>query len=102
MIDAPIPDCFDKEKMSKLSRIENPQKVIESTEFYTASLDERLEAAAQCVDAGYRVAFHFDPIIYSKTWEKDYEELVNIIPNSRIIDEKPLTHKNNCIIIWGD
>lgn len=30
------------------------------------------------------------------------EELTNLIPNSRIIDEKPLTHKNNCIIIWGD
>jgi putative sugar O-methyltransferase len=30
------------------------------------------------------------------------EELLNIIPNSRIIDEKPLTHEKNCIIIWGE
>jgi putative sugar O-methyltransferase len=30
------------------------------------------------------------------------EELLNIIPNSHIIDEKPLTHEKNCIIIWGE
>lgn len=30
------------------------------------------------------------------------EELIKLIPNSHIIDEKPITHKNNCIIIWGD
>lgn len=30
------------------------------------------------------------------------EELIDIIPNSRIIEEKPLTHSKNCIIIWGD
>lgn len=29
------------------------------------------------------------------------EELVSIIPNSRIIAEKPLTHPRNCIIVWG-
>ncbi len=29
------------------------------------------------------------------------EELLNIIPGSEIIEEKPLTHKKNCIIIWG-
>ena len=34
-----------------------------------------------------------------KSYKK--EELLKIIPNSRIIDEKPLTHERNCIIIWG-
>jgi len=29
-------------------------------------------------------------------------ELITIIPKSRIIDEKPLTFEGNCIIIWGD
>ena len=28
------------------------------------------------------------------------QELLNIIPNSYIIPEEPLTHKNNCIIVW--
>jgi len=30
------------------------------------------------------------------------EELLQIIPDSRIIEEKPLTHEKNCIIVWGD
>jgi phospholipid N-methyltransferase len=28
-------------------------------------------------------------------------ELIKMIPNSSIIEEKPLTHEKNCIIAWG-
>ncbi len=34
-----------------------------------------------------------------KSYKK--EELIKIIPDSKIIDEIPLTHPNNCIIVWG-
>jgi len=34
------------------------------------------------------------------SYEKD--ELVKIIPHSKIIEENPLTHPKNCIIIWGN
>jgi len=34
-----------------------------------------------------------------KSYKK--EELLKVIPDSRIIDEVPLTHPNNCIILWG-
>jgi spore photoproduct lyase len=54
----------------------NPQRVIESDEDGTASLNERLAAARRCQDAGYRVAFHFDPIIDYSGWEKDYAQLI--------------------------
>ena len=37
---------------------------------------------------------------YFKSYKK--EELLKIIPHSRIIEEIPLTHEKNCIIIWGD
>lgn len=37
---------------------------------------------------------------YFESYKK--EELIDVIPNSRIIEEKPLTHKNNCIIVWGE
>lgn len=57
----------------------NPQNIIDNVEHYTASLEERLTAAEKCVQAGYRVAFHFDPIIYHKGWEKGYSNLVNQI-----------------------
>jgi putative sugar O-methyltransferase len=35
---------------------------------------------------------------YFKTYKKN--ELISIIPNSYIIEEMPLTHPKNCIIIW--
>lgn len=37
---------------------------------------------------------------YFNSYKK--EQLINIIPNSHIIEEKPLTHKGNCIILWGE
>jgi spore photoproduct lyase len=41
----------------------NPNIVAESEEPDAAPLSERMEAAALAVEAGYRVAFHFDPVI---------------------------------------
>jgi putative sugar O-methyltransferase len=35
---------------------------------------------------------------YYRSFKKD--ELLNLIPNSILLEEKPLTHKNNCIIFW--
>jgi spore photoproduct lyase len=61
----------------------NPPKIIAGNEFYTASLSRRLRAARRCGDAGYRLAFHFDPIIYYPGWERDYaavlEELFSAV-----------------------
>ena len=54
----------------------NPQPVIDADEHGTASLQQRLEAARLCQDAGYRLGFHFDPMIEYPDWEKDYEEMV--------------------------
>jgi len=28
-------------------------------------------------------------------------EISKIIPNSEIIPEKPLTYKDNCVLVWG-
>lgn len=57
----------------------NPQPIVETVEHFTASLPRRLTAAQTCVDCGYRVAFHFDPILYYRGWEADYEALVNAV-----------------------
>lgn len=54
----------------------NPPHLIDSEEFYTATLAERLEAAKKIMAHGYKVAFHFDPIIHYKDWEKDYFQVV--------------------------
>jgi spore photoproduct lyase len=62
----------------------NPQKIIDSNEFYATSLAERIEAARRIVEAGYRVAFHFDPVFYYDGWEDDYREVIEKI--SGVID----------------
>ncbi len=55
----------------------NPPKIIKDNEFYTAGLEERISSAVACAKAGFKVGFHFDPIIYYQGWEKDYRNLVN-------------------------
>lgn len=54
----------------------NPQEIIEREEKHTASLEQRLEAARLCQDKGYRIGFHFDPIILFPGWERAYQEVV--------------------------
>jgi len=57
----------------------NPERLVRENEFYSVSLEERLNAASECVRAGYKVGFHFDPIIYGKNWETGYKGLVNSV-----------------------
>jgi len=54
----------------------NSKRVIAEEEFRVASLDDRLGAAAQCETAGYRLAFHFDPIFHYDGWRDDYRRAV--------------------------
>jgi spore photoproduct lyase len=57
----------------------NPQKVIDRDEKHTASLEERLTAARRCQTAGYKLGFHFDPIVEYAGWEADYRDMVGRI-----------------------
>lgn len=57
----------------------NPQKIIDTEEKYAASLDERLQAAQTVIKKGYKTAFHFDPVFHYKGWEKDYQEVVELL-----------------------
>lgn len=57
----------------------NPQRVIDLDEHGTASLDQRLRAARLCQEAGYRLGFHFDPMIEYPGWETDYENMLEQI-----------------------
>jgi spore photoproduct lyase len=54
----------------------SPDRVFESTEHGTASPAARIEAARRVLDAGYRVAFHFDPIIAYEGADHDYLQLI--------------------------
>ena len=65
----------------------NPQGMIDENEFYTSSLAERIDAAIRCSEAGYRLAFHFDPVIHFPGWEKEYDGVVDLL-FSRIRPER--------------
>jgi DNA repair photolyase len=57
----------------------NPQKIIDEDEHDTASFEERLAAARRCQAAGYKLGFHFDPIVEYAGWEEDYRDMVGKI-----------------------
>jgi spore photoproduct lyase len=54
----------------------NPPALIREAEVGGASLEARLKAAQSAADAGFRVAFHFDPLIYFPGWEEAYQRTV--------------------------
>jgi len=66
----------------------NPQSVVDQYERGCSSLEERLRAARQCQEAGYPVAFHFDPIIDVPDAERLYCEtcsaLLDMVPCKEI------------------
>jgi spore photoproduct lyase len=56
----------------------NSRPIARSDELKTASLESRIEAARRCQEWGYRVGFHFDPIVHYDGWQQDYEEVVRL------------------------
>ena len=57
----------------------NPQNIISEVEPLTPSLKERLNAAAKIAKHGYKVAFHFDPVIRHQNWLENYKNVVEQI-----------------------
>jgi spore photoproduct lyase len=57
----------------------NSKPICGTEERKAATFDERLAAAVRCQEWGYRLGFHFDPLIYYDGWEADYREAVEEI-----------------------
>lgn len=57
----------------------NTQPVIDHEEHGTASLQERLQAAASVASKGNLVGFHFHPVILYKGWKDDYRKIADFI-----------------------
>ncbi len=55
----------------------NSNKIACEEEKNAPSVKDRIEAARQVEKRGYRVAFHFDPIIRYPGWEEGYAEVIN-------------------------
>ncbi len=57
----------------------NAERIIESDESGAPSLEERLKAARAVQDAGYRLGFHFDPMIWFDNWREQYQQVLESI-----------------------
>jgi len=57
----------------------NSARIVQTEERRAASLARRLSAAVRGQLRGYRLAFHFDPVIPYDGWEADYDETVDEI-----------------------
>jgi len=66
----------------------NPQEIIEQEEYGAASLSNRLKGAGICAEYGYKVGFHFDPLIHYENFEEAYrkviEEMISSVPESSV------------------
>ncbi|MFW6223665.1 MAG: radical SAM protein [Spirochaetota bacterium] len=65
----------------------NPPALADTEEPFAASIERRLAAARRVVEAGYLVAFHFDPIIHVEGYEELYGALIDRLaafPSERI------------------
>ncbi|MGA1863690.1 MAG: SPL family radical SAM protein [bacterium] len=57
----------------------NPQLIIDEEEGLAAPLEARVKAAKKCQERGYKIGFHFDPIILYKGWETEYESVIDML-----------------------
>ena len=53
----------------------NAPVIIRDEEHFTATLEQRLDAARQVADLGIKVAFHFHPLVHFQGWEADYSQV---------------------------
>jgi spore photoproduct lyase len=54
----------------------NTRAVVAADESGTATVDERIAAAVRVQAAGYRLGFHFDPLIAYDGWETGYDDVI--------------------------
>ncbi len=68
----------------------NTEQAINKAEFKTAALDERLQAAVKAQEMGFKLSFHFDPIVHHENWKENY---------SAVLD-KLFSAVDHCKIVW--
>lgn len=54
----------------------NSPPMMQHQEIRAATFEERLEAAKQCAQWGYQLAFHFDPIVKHDRWQEGYRDTI--------------------------
>lgn len=66
----------------------NAAQFIERVEHFTPSLPQRLQAARRVAQAGYRLGFHFDPVVPFAGWQEAYalaaEQIAQSVPADKV------------------
>ena len=57
----------------------NTPRVIDTYEHYTASSQNRIEAAIKVANAGYKIGFIIAPVFIYDNWKEEYKELIKSI-----------------------
>jgi spore photoproduct lyase len=60
----------------------NTKRICATEELKTATFEERLQAACRVQKWGYRIGFHFDPLICYEGWREEYRQAVSDIFSS--------------------
>lgn len=60
----------------------SPQKIIESYEHKTPSLEKRLRSIKEAIDAGWKVRVCIDPVIYNEEFHELYPPLIDKLFNT--------------------
>ena len=66
----------------------NSDKITRQAEHFTPDLTARLQAACEVARAGYRLGFHFDPVVIYEGYQSDYartvEKMADMLPGDKI------------------
>ena len=66
----------------------NSAQIISEAEHFTPDLSARLSAACEVAKAGYRLGFHFDPVVIYEGYRADYartvQEMADTLPADKI------------------
>ena len=57
----------------------NSPIIMKKQEIRTATLEQRLDAANRASKWGYRLAFHFDPIVIHDNWREGYKKTIDML-----------------------
>ncbi len=57
----------------------NPEEFVRENEKGTVSLARRIKAARACARQGYKLTFHFDPIVFFRGWEEEYKRVIDLL-----------------------
>jgi spore photoproduct lyase len=66
----------------------NSARITNEAEHFTPGLTQRLAAACEVAKAGYRLGFHFDPVVIYENYQADYartvQEMADTLPADKI------------------